>query len=134
MIDLGPEGVSSSWTEDRVITVCRRINNSSSELVYTGELIQGWDDNFAALWVEAMDEANLGEQESQAASGCSLLSALVERSVYASGAATDKAWGVLKTRKSACNFSARSGKGSSLVNSMHARIHFVKLRIGHRDG
>ena len=34
--------------------------------------------------------------------GCSLLSALVGRSVYASGAATDKAWGVIKARKSVC--------------------------------
>ena len=41
-------------TEERVIS-------SSSELVYTGELIQGWDEDFAALWIEVMDEANLRE-------------------------------------------------------------------------
>ena len=38
-----------------------RANSSSSELVFTGELIQGWDEEFAALWIEAMDEANLRE-------------------------------------------------------------------------
>ena len=48
-------------TEERVITIYRRANSSSSELVYTGELIQGWDEDFAALWIEAMDEANLRE-------------------------------------------------------------------------
>ena len=48
-------------TENRAITIYRRINNSSSELVYTGELIQGWNGDFAALWVEATDEANLRE-------------------------------------------------------------------------
>ena len=46
-------------TEDRAITIYRRTNNSASELVYTGELIQGWDEDFAALWIETMDEANL---------------------------------------------------------------------------
>ena len=49
-------------TEDRAITIYRRTNNSSLELVYTGELIQGWDEDFAALWVETMDEANLGNR------------------------------------------------------------------------
>ena len=46
-------------TEERGITIYRRANSSSSELVYTGELIQGWDEDFAALWIVAMDEANL---------------------------------------------------------------------------
>ena len=49
-------------TEERVITIYRRANSSSSELVYTGELIQGWDEDFAALWIEAMDEANLRDR------------------------------------------------------------------------
>ena len=72
-------------TEDRsAITNYRRINNSSLELVYRGELIQGWNEDFAAWQISGV-------------TGCSLLSALVERSVYTSGAATDKAWGVLKT-------------------------------------
>ena len=32
------------------------------------ELIQGWYEEFAALWTETMDEANLQEKEVQAAS------------------------------------------------------------------
>ena len=52
-------------TENRAITIYRRINNSSSELVYTGELIQGWNGDFAALWVEATDEANLRNRSYQ---------------------------------------------------------------------
>ena len=43
-------------------------NTSSSELVHTGELIQGWDEDFAAIWIEAMDEADLREKEIMAAS------------------------------------------------------------------
>ena len=38
------------------------------ELVCTGELIQGWDEDFAALCIETIDEANLREKETQAAS------------------------------------------------------------------
>ena len=34
-------------TEERAITIYRRETKSSSELVYTGELIQGWDEDFA---------------------------------------------------------------------------------------
>ena len=48
-------------TENRAFTIYRRINNSSSEMVYARELIQGWNGDFAALWVEATDEANLRE-------------------------------------------------------------------------
>ena len=48
-------------TEEGVITIHRRAKSSSSELVYISELIQGWDEDFAALRIEAMDEANLGE-------------------------------------------------------------------------
>ena len=40
-----------------MITIYRRANSSSSER----ELIQGWDEDFAALWIEAMDEANVRE-------------------------------------------------------------------------
>ena len=31
--------------EERAITIYRRANSSSSDLVYTGELIQGWDED-----------------------------------------------------------------------------------------
>ena len=62
-------GVKRLRTEDRTITIHRRTNNSSSELVYTGELIQGWNEDFAALWFEATDEANLREKVLQVASG-----------------------------------------------------------------
>ena len=52
---------------------------------------------------------------------CSLLPALVERSVYTSGAGTDKAWGVLRPRKSPRKIPTRSGKGSPLINSIGHR-------------
>ena len=45
--------------------------------------------------------------------------------------ATDTERRVLKTRESVCKIPAISGEGSLLVNSTHARIHFVKRRIGH---
>ena len=54
-------------TEERVITIYRRANSSSSELVYAGELIHGWDEDFEALWIEAMDDAHLRESETTAA-------------------------------------------------------------------
>ena len=52
--------------------------------------------------------------------GCSLLSALVGRSVYASGAATDKAWCAIKARKSVCKIPARSGKGWIIAGQFYA--------------
>ena len=72
MTNVAEMGIERDWergrvwfkklrTEDRAVTINRRTNNSSSQLVYTGELIQGWDEDFAALWVEAKDEANLRE-------------------------------------------------------------------------
>ena len=60
-METGSEGFKRLRTEVRVNTIYRRAKNSSSELVYTGELIQGWGEDFAALWIEAMDEANLQE-------------------------------------------------------------------------
>ena len=48
-------------TEDRAVTVYRRPNSTSSELVFSGEVIHDWNEDFAALWNEAMDEANLPE-------------------------------------------------------------------------
>ena len=93
--------------EDRAI--CRRTNNSSSDLVITGELVQGWDENFAALWIKTMDEASLREWEIQAGvTGCSSLSAFVLHCVHTCGAATDKEWSVLETRESICKIPVRS--------------------------
>ena len=40
-------------TEDPAITICRHANTNSSELVYTRELIQGWEEDVAALWNNA---------------------------------------------------------------------------------
>ena len=54
-------------TEERAVTIYRRPNNTSTELVYTGEIVPGWNEDFAALWNEAVDEANLREEEKQAA-------------------------------------------------------------------
>ena len=39
----------------------RRANTILQELVITGELKQGWEEDFATLWNHAMDEANLPE-------------------------------------------------------------------------
>ena len=41
--------------------IYRRPNSTSTELVYTGEIVPGWKEDFTALWKEAMDEANLRE-------------------------------------------------------------------------
>ena len=46
-------------TDERAFTIYRRTHSTSSELVYTGEIVQGWNEDFTALWHEAMDEANL---------------------------------------------------------------------------
>ena len=47
--------------EERVITIYRGAHSSSSELEKSGELIQGWDEDFAALRIDEMNEANLRE-------------------------------------------------------------------------
>ena len=36
-------------------------DRTSTELMYTGEVVPGWNDDFYALWNEAMDEASLRE-------------------------------------------------------------------------
>ena len=36
-------------------------HSTSTELVYTREIAPGWNEDFTALWNEAMDEANLRE-------------------------------------------------------------------------
>ena len=46
-------GIDGNWERGR------RTKTSSSDLAYTGELIQGWDDDFATLWDDAINEANL---------------------------------------------------------------------------
>ena len=43
--------------EERAVTIYRRPNSTSTELVYTGEIVSGWNEDFTALWNEAMDEA-----------------------------------------------------------------------------
>ena len=52
--------------EERSVTIYRRQNRTSTELVYTGEIVPENNEDFTALWNEAMDEANLREQEKQA--------------------------------------------------------------------
>ena len=64
-------GIDGDWERGRVwfkttnggtsVTVYRHPNNTSTELVYTGEIVPGWNEDFTALWNEAMDEANLRE-------------------------------------------------------------------------
>ena len=54
-------------TGERVITLFRRTHSTSSELVYTVEIVPGWNEDFTALWIEAMDEVNLRESERKAA-------------------------------------------------------------------
>ena len=50
-------------SEERAITRYRRTYSTSSELVYTGEIVPGWNEDFTTLWNEALDEANLREKE-----------------------------------------------------------------------
>ena len=47
--------------EERAVIINRRPNSTSTELVYTGEIVPGWNDDFTALWKEAMDESTLRE-------------------------------------------------------------------------
>ena len=54
-------------TEERAVTIYRRPNSTSTELVYTGEVVPGWNEDFTALWNEATAEADLREKEKQAA-------------------------------------------------------------------
>ena len=54
-------------TDERAITLFRRTNSTSSDLVYTGEIVPGWNEDFTALWNEAMEDAHLREQERKAA-------------------------------------------------------------------
>ena len=57
--------IDGDWERDRVwykklrseecaTTIYRRLHNNSSELVYTGELVPGRNEDFAALWNEAL--------------------------------------------------------------------------------
>ena len=94
-------------TEERVITIYRRANSSSSELVYTGELIQGWDEGFAGLWIEAMDEANIREKyERLAASRGARLHLLSWKVASVPPAANDKKRCTLETSKRIRTFPA----------------------------
>ena len=36
-------------TEERAVTINRRPNNTSTELVYTGEIVPGWNEDVTAL-------------------------------------------------------------------------------------
>ena len=56
--------------------------------MFTVELIQGWDEDLAALWYDAMDDASLREWETQAASlGAHFFPPVMERGVCPCGAA-----------------------------------------------
>ena len=46
-------------SEERAITIYRRSHKSSSELVFTGEIVPEWNEDFTVLWMEDLDEANL---------------------------------------------------------------------------
>ena len=48
-------------TDERAVTFCRRTQSTSSELVYTCEIVPGWTEDFTAFWNEGMDEAHLRE-------------------------------------------------------------------------
>ena len=59
-------GIDGDWERGRVWfkklrTIYRRPNSTSTELVYTGEIVPGWNEDFTALWNEDMEEANLRE-------------------------------------------------------------------------
>ena len=46
-------GAACGW--ERVVTIHRRTNSTSSELVFTGEIVLQWNEDFTALWNKAMD-------------------------------------------------------------------------------
>ena len=54
--------------EERATTIYWRTNSTTSELVFSGEVAHGWNEDFAALWNEAMEEVILREQEVRTAS------------------------------------------------------------------
>ena len=59
-------GIDDDWERGRVLlkklrTEERAITSTSSELVFRGEIVPGWNEDFTALWNEAMDEAHLRE-------------------------------------------------------------------------
>ena len=85
--------------EECAITIHRRTNSTSSDLVYTGKIVSGWNEDFTALWNEAMDEANLREEH--------LL--VVDCGTSPSGAAGDE-WSGIKGSQSVRTISARFGK------------------------
>ena len=86
--------------------------------------MQGWDEDSAALWIEAMDEANLQEQEIQAASRgarLDLLSWNVAR--IPAGPPLTKNGARSKQAKEFEKFLRDLEKRSLLVKTVHARIH-----------
>ena len=48
-------------TEERAVTIFRRPDSTPTELVYREEVVPGWNEDFAPLWNEAVDDANLRE-------------------------------------------------------------------------
>ena len=119
-------------TEEPVVTIYRRTNRTSSELVVIGEIVPGWNEDFAALWNEAMDEANLREWERLAAPRFAFFHLL------SWNVAQVPAWPPM-TRCGAVSKKAKEwelffrdlGKRSSLVDARHTRIHCNEWGGGH---
>ena len=85
---------SKKLRTERAVTNYRRPCNTCTELVYTGEIVPGWNEDFTALWEEAM------AQEKHTA--CVSSSALVECGTNPSGAAADKGLSCVKASQGVC--------------------------------
>ena len=117
-------GIDGDWergrvwfrTEDRVITIYRRTNNSSS-----GSGVRGF-----RRWTGQIS----GNRRYRRRHG--VLVSICVACILAAPPLT-KNGACSKPAKAFAKIPARSGERSLLVNSMHARIHIVERRIGHRD-
>ena len=119
-------------TENRADTIYRRPHNTSTELVHTGEIVPGWNEDFTGLWKEATEEANLREWEKQAAARhvyLHLLSGNVAQ--IPAGPPLTRGGAVSQQAKEFAHFLHDLAKRLSLVDPVLARIHRVEWRCGH---
>ena len=80
----------------------RRPNSTSTELVYTGEIVPGWNDDFMTSrlcgtkpWKKPLSENRRNRRPTE----CILSSAIVECGTSSRGAAACKGWSLLKASK-----------------------------------
>ena len=89
-------GVKAWWVAGNVDQWKGELQLDRGTSVHGGDLVQGREEDRAALWKDARDEANLCAQEKQAVSlRVHSLLILSERVVYSGGAASREMWSSL---------------------------------------